>query len=832
MNLLVLQCRVSATLSNNTPALAKIQHGHEYEQNGPLRLPPVTWDSPRHGCQCCCQRAIPNPSRDGSDAMRTRAEHTAAAARNVKQEQHTDTHHIPGSIAGENPAAMAAQTAAACRDQHPRDATIDNTSMVYRDSAVRGQDAINAVSDRPVSQVSSEAVTKKLGKVEICGMGKMTDPGVSVGVSGTDADKSRRNSHPASPLASDPLPTPTRLPPSQPAPFTNMLDVDEPRYFPPASATAGLSPSLDGKERNFCRTVIISNLPCSVSTISAVLRRVRGGMVIRAGIVDMSAWPTAFQSSVTTDAVSSNGSSDLAYGHCFPSGRTAQIEFADPREAAAYVAHVNDATQVVDKDALFGIRCCLPCRPVNGCLVRVQLAGTPSYPLPAHLHRMIQTEGATRCVVVRYQVSSTTYSAPSSHDDNTNTDNTDNTNYDDNDGNDDSSVREPEKLAQAAVNVAAGEVVGKSMALLERRFLSTWPYRAAGSGQQQQQRSERYALLEDAWVEQDFSPIRANDGVSLGDISGRDGDEDESGRITPSDPHEQRKTAACTGLDNNNMTPKSTKTKTNTTSTTVHLHLNFCKIEHAIRAASALRYQIGPPRVRDTTTRTMMSAGGSSSEASVAVGFARDACAGDFEELQDDVAITAPASASVLGSALPLSPLSAAIATATAQAVADNQKEAQTHDTRGNEPQDTKVNILDAWKDGNLAQLLGEIFPGYPSQQGHVDSPGISTSSTSSAPGIETRKDMEDLLDLTAEIKSGPPAEQNSGGSSPASSQSPSFWSTFAPVSPTDTEFSVQSSTSDKSGVKEELKTRGVVVDGADKVEFIDDGSRDHLSLL
>lgn len=91
---------------------------------------------------------------------------------------------------------------------------------------------------------------------------------------------------------------------------------------------------------------------------------------------------------------------------------------------------------------------------------------------------------------------------------------------------------------------------------------------------------------------------------------------------------------------------------------------------------------------------------------------------------------------------------------------------------------------------------------------------------------------MEDLLDLTAEIKSCPPAEQDSGGSSPASPKSPSFWSTFAPVSPTDTEFSVQSSTSDKVGSEEELKIRVVVVERADKVEPIDDGYRDHLSLL
>lgn len=311
MNFLVLQCRASATLSNNAPALAKTQHGHEYEQNGPFRLPSVTWDSTRHGCQCCCQRAIPDVSRDGSDAMRTRAEHTAADAaatagastRNVKQEQHIDTHHIPEFSAGENPTTTVAQKA-------------DDANAVCRDSSTQDQDVVGHC---PVSQVLSEGTSE--------GMVKRITPNDSLILSApsTDKDDSKYHPHPtpqqpgsSSPSpASDPPRSPTRLPPSQPVPFTNMLDVNEPRYFPAAAAA---SPSLDGKERNLCRTVIVSNLPRSVSTISAVLRRVRGSTVIHAGIVDTSAWPT-FQSSAALahggDSNADENEDDL------PSARTA-----------------------------------------------------------------------------------------------------------------------------------------------------------------------------------------------------------------------------------------------------------------------------------------------------------------------------------------------------------------------------------------------------------------------------------------------------------------------------------------------------------------------------
>jgi len=141
------------------------------------------------------------------------------------------------------------------------------------------------------------------------------------------------------------------------------------------------------------------------------------------------------------------------------------------------------------------------------------------------------------------------------------------------------------------------------------------------------------------------------------------------------------------------------------------------------------------------------------------------------------------------------------------------------------------VNILGAWKNGDLPLVLGDIFPGFMSNQGHVDSigsQGINSSSTTQ--GSEIHKEMEDLLDLSTENNSGSLTKQDSE-SSPTSPKSPSFWSQFTLVPPTDTKPSVQSSASGEAGV-EESKTRAVVVDGAGKAVRVRDGFEDDNLLL
>ncbi|KAH7027297.1 uncharacterized protein B0I36DRAFT_412731 [Microdochium trichocladiopsis] len=515
-----------------------------------------------------------------------------------------------------------------------------------------------------------------------------------------------------------------------PVAFTNMLDVNEPRYL--ADNTS---------ERRLCRVVIISNVPRKLDTLSSILSRVRGGMLVCARLVDLSDWPTNQNKTKTSQY--GLGSKDGSGGVGGGATRMAYIEFADPREAAAYVAYVNDI-ELVNKNVLFscegqdrGLSALTAGSPDSSGggvhardepQVQVRLAGTPSYPLPAYIHRMIQAEGATRCVVVRYQAIAAVHDSD----------------------------------AQSATGIAAAGIIEKCMGLIERRFLSTWPYRAPDREGSPGGGRERYPLLEHAWIEQEFTPVKDNETADLGPASSDQIDDDgsENARINEQAGSHDGNDAAPSHEQHNH----GTQTKDGSATTTL-LHLSFCKLEHAIRAASALRYQIHA------------SSSPSLSSSSVLVGFGRDRCAGDIDELQD------------IASALPFP----------SGHTATPQPETLDHDEQAiRQVECEKLSILEAWKSGTLGQVLEDNFPGFIHSPPPPDAVTAHTRRDTAIPARRSdQRDTDDLLGLHEGYDDS--KGQKSATSPPASSArstSPSLWSLFTPVSPTDAEDSPQASDS------------------------------------
>ncbi|KXJ91587.1 hypothetical protein Micbo1qcDRAFT_204818 [Microdochium bolleyi] len=511
--------------------------------------------------------------------------------------------------------------------------------------------------------------------------------------------------------------------------FTDMLDINDPRYI--------AHPTDLASRKKLCRSVVMTDIPDSIDTLSAVLVRVRGGMVVRASLVDTSHWPAPLGRSTSASPP--------------PCRRVmAYIEFADPREAHAYLEYVNDSENVDTRDLLFrGATAHADedheaCRPQ----VQIRLADTPSYPLPAWLERVIQSEGASRHVVVRYQ------------------------HHDDQHG----SHQEAEQ-GRLATEIAAGEVVEKCMELIARRFLSSWPYReptASAAGEAGRLRKERYTLLESAWIEQEFTPPPTP--VQRDLVSAESQMTDLDPNLEKSDVVPGANEDATKADLNRDCRPECQATST------IYLHLAFCKIEHAIRAASALRYHVHAP-----------------ASGTVTVGFAPDECAGDIDELQDIAAALRDHTNQKPD--CPPPPCPEMVIPEAAGTAADR------HDNRDEDEQsqrdqlqqmitDNRLSILHPWRAGFLGELLEDNFPGYtsPLRQGrrqladtraHLDdvtSQGEHAACTGDLLGLETAAAAE-------------------GSASSTAASSPSIWSTFATAaaSPletdTETEYSVTSST-------------------------------------
>ncbi|KAJ1327487.1 hypothetical protein MN608_06814 [Microdochium nivale] len=531
---------------------------------------------------------------------------------------------------------------AACR-QDRQDVSEKFEVPVVTESTIRGVPSSQTRVEVPATTAIKGSIVPKTQSLEITGQQSDLEAGtVMVGASYANA----RPENPVQRQQADVtaiIPKPgnemlTYSSPLQPTTaFTDMLDINEPRYI--------VSPAdLCVKRGKLCRSVVISNIPNSIDTLSAVLARVRGGMVVRARLVDMTHWPAACRrdASVTSSA---------------PCRRLAYVEFADPREAHAYVEYVNNLENAGKGLLLWGRGChndtdTHRSHRSDSSHVRVQLAQTPSYPLPAWLHRVIQNERASRNVVVRYQQ------------------------YD----------RQDHIAADAA---ATGEIVEKCMDLITQRFLSSWPYhrdiscptKGARGGQ-----GERYALLESAWIEQEATQLETSIALAHQRDTGID---DEDMQHNDSPKTEMSGNSGTTSIHDHHRTARVRST------TTTFLHLGFCKIEHAIRAASALRYQIHAT---------------SGTPGAVTVGFGKDECAGDIDELLQDTDNPEIAQACLGPAAIPAT--TATTTTRVGEDVATRGKRSS-HSVGMDKHNDNKLSILQPWRAGFLGELLEDNFAGY-----------------------------------------------------------------------------------------------------------------------